>query len=572
MSITAAEPDARANSAPNKDTAAASDRGTQQKQWKKEIHTPEAEYNANVPIDAIERDPANRVPTDDAVSERAASIAAVGLLQPIVIRLVGAGKYQLMAGETRWRAFQLLKRKTIAARIYKDQSDIDAAAKALVENAQRSDLTAIERAQRFRQLELLGMKQKEIGALAGGVSQPVVANALRLLDLPESIQALVSSEDLSEAHGVNLAKFAKWPRVCERMARFAIDHEFSAKALLEEGLPFANQLVQDRLIEKICIKDRYYSDGVVYKLPRQFYSHRDFIIGEHYAYYVLPENPKDNVWIPVRDKQDAERKQAADVVAKKEAAALAKTGGRTDEQLERAKTLAKNKAIRVENALGLKAAFEKLKQTPAPTSLLLAILASEALGGNYGGKRIEDAAAAVGVELPKRQLTPNCYGIGKVSSLAQMDVMDIARVAVATILGRETEYANRDARELPENAAMVKDSAVPPPNLGVGDLVEWERKAENGWDMVKKRGTIMSPEDYAKATGLKGSDWKVYAPVKLESPGRFDLAFNGIARAGLRVVRSATPGAMVKVKAAPVQAKGAAPTKSAKRAKKKGRK
>jgi len=274
------QPAPSADSAPNKSATA-----SREKEWEGEIHTPEAEYNANVPIYAIERDPANRVPAAEDIAERAESIKAIGLLQPVVLRVMGGGKYRLMAGETRVEAFKLLKRLTIPARIYKDQSEIDASVKSLVENAQRSDLKPTERAKRFKHLADLKIPQKEIGQLAGGLSQPVVANSIRLLELPAEVQAWVDNGELSEAHGVNLVKWAKWPKACVRMARMAIDHEYSAKALLEEGIPFANQLVDDGLLEKIQIKDQYYSDGAVYKLPRHFHSHRDFIVGEYKAYY-----------------------------------------------------------------------------------------------------------------------------------------------------------------------------------------------------------------------------------------------------------------------------------------------
>lgn len=455
IAITAAPTD----SAPNS-SAPASDRSAREKAWKAEIHTPEADYNANVPVDAIERDPANRIPSDAAVAELANAIKAVGLLQPIVLRALDGGKYRIIAGEHRWRAFQLLSRKTIPARIYKNEDDLSSARKALLENNAREALTPIERAKRFHQLTELGMKQKEIGELAGGLSQPVVANTLRLLELPETVQRMIVNRELSEAHGVTLVRFAKWPRVCACIARMAYEHGYSSKDLSSDGFPFAGQCLQEGLVEKIQIKDRYYSDGAVYKLPRHFGSHRDFIVEEYYAYYIVPEDAKDNVWAPEKAKQDAERAALAAAEAKREAEKAAKNGGKSKEALERAKTIAKNKARRAENAAALAAALEKLKRTPAPTALLVAILTKEALKGSYGSKRIEEGAASVGVSLPKGAVTAGSYGLNKIELLRKMDVMELTRVAVAVLITREIEYANRNAWDLPENVEAVMNESV----------------------------------------------------------------------------------------------------------------
>lgn len=559
----ATEPQAP-NSAPNTEPAAVA--GAREKEWKKEIHTPEAEYNANVPIDLIERDPANRVPADDAVAALAKAIEAEGLLQPIVLRAMEGGKYRIIAGEHRWSAFQLLKRPTISARIYKSEDDLSAARKALVENNAREGLTPVERARRFKQLEELGMKQREIGALAGGVSQPVVANAMRLLALPVAVQEMVNDGKLSEAHGVNLAKFAKWPRACACMARMAYDHGYNAKYLAEEGLPFANQLEQEGLMVRIRTKERYLSDERVYKLPRHLYSHRDFIVGDWCVYYVLPDNPKDNVWGPEQAKQDAEFDARDLAAAKRASIAAAKGDGKTKEQLERATTLANNKARRAENVKGLELAIDKLKRTPVPTALLIGILAKEATGGAYGARRIQEAAASLGIKLPNGVVTEGSYGMNGVEIMRKMDVMDVARLALAVILIRETELANRAAFELPKYVEFVMNADVPPANLGIGDVVEWDSCDGLTGQPKVKRGAIVSDAEYAKESGSKQGVGKTYMPVKLANPNGFDLPYNGIALAGLRVVKSAAPAELVKLPPCPAVHK-----KAAKAAKKGGK-
>lgn len=433
MSVATAEPTlAPKNSAPNKNESA----------WKAEIHRPEAEYNANVPLDTIERDPSNRLPAEADIAARAESIKSVGLLQPVVLRALGGGRYQLMAGETRWRAFKLLKRATIPARIYKDQSEVDAATKALVENAQRADLTPIERAKRFKQLEELKLSQKEIGRLAGGVSQPVVANAIRLLELPEEVQKLVAAGELSEAHGVALVKWAKWPRVCECIARMADTHGYTAKDLVREGMPFAGQLVQERLIEEINTGLHY--SGPMYKLPRQFGSHRDFIVGQYKTHYVLPKEPKDNVWAPEKARQDEERNKAESDAAKREAKRNAAAGGQTAEQRERKATLERNKKKREDLQKRLVFALGDLAKLKVPTSRELAVLASEAIAGGYYPKRILEVAEMLELKVP-RGVVSSTGGNGlRCDDLAKMKPADIAKLAVGVILHKQADDACRN--------------------------------------------------------------------------------------------------------------------------------
>jgi ParB/RepB/Spo0J family partition protein len=442
------------NSAPNM--------APDKKAWLAEIHTPEAEYNANVPLDLIERDPANREPKPEAIVALAQAIESEGLLQPVVLRALEGGKYRLIAGEHRTRAFHYLKRSTIAARIYKSESDLSAARKALLENSAREGLTPIERARRFKQLEELGMKQKAIGELAGGLSQPVIANSMRLLELPADVQARVDDGTLSEAHGVSLVRFAKWPRACACIARMALDHDVSSKELNAQGLPFAGQLQGEGLLLKIQTKPQYYSDGPIYELPRHLKSHRDFIVADHCAYYFTPENPADNVWEPFRLEQDAARAEEERKAEAREAAKVAKSGGLTAEQKERRAVLEKNKKTRAENSAALAAALEKLTRTPAPTALLVAILCEAAVAGGFSHKRISAAAEMLGITLPKGVLNEyHTQGLRSVEAMRGMDVMDLTRLALAVLLTKQTDDANKNASALPGNVEMVMNSKVP---------------------------------------------------------------------------------------------------------------
>ncbi|MDR1010715.1 MAG: ParB/RepB/Spo0J family partition protein [Opitutaceae bacterium] len=132
------------------------------------------------------------------LQELADSIAAEGLLQPIVVRKHG-DKYQLIAGERRWRAFQLLKLKTIPARLT-TASDTSAAVLGLIENLQREGLNPIDEAQGYASLIRDFRLTAETVADRVGKKRPTIANALRLLNLDAELQGYVATNRLSAGH------------------------------------------------------------------------------------------------------------------------------------------------------------------------------------------------------------------------------------------------------------------------------------------------------------------------------------------------------------------------------------
>lgn len=133
------------------------------------------------------------------IEELASSIEKDGLLQPILVRTVGEGKYQIIAGERRWQACCRIGLKTVPVRI-KDVDDDTALELALIENVQRSDLNPIEEAYGYRRLmERRGMTQAEI-AQAMSKGRSTVANALRLLELPEEAQQLLFEDKITAGH------------------------------------------------------------------------------------------------------------------------------------------------------------------------------------------------------------------------------------------------------------------------------------------------------------------------------------------------------------------------------------
>lgn len=139
----------------------------------------------------------------DSLEELASSISQNGLLQPILVREYGEGRYQIIAGERRFRASKLAGLSEIPA-IILDKDDRDVAELALIENIQREDLNPIEEAMAFRSLcEEYGLTQEELSGRVGK-SRSAITNAMRLLDLPADVLNMVASGEISAGHGRTL--------------------------------------------------------------------------------------------------------------------------------------------------------------------------------------------------------------------------------------------------------------------------------------------------------------------------------------------------------------------------------
>ena len=136
---------------------------------------------------------------EDALEELAASIATRGVIQPIIVRPIGKGKYQLVAGERRWRAAQKAQLHKIPA-LVRELSEREVMALALIENLQREDLNPVEEARAYQRLsDDEGMTQAEIARMVEK-SRSHVANIQRLLALPGSVLDLVEAGQLSMGH------------------------------------------------------------------------------------------------------------------------------------------------------------------------------------------------------------------------------------------------------------------------------------------------------------------------------------------------------------------------------------
>lgn len=171
--------------------------------------TPTEQQIVRIPVTAIipNRFQPRQVFDETGIAELAATIADHGLLQPIVLREYEPQKYEIIAGERRFRAISSLHWADVPAIIQK-MDDGETASMALIENLQRQDLTAIEEARAYQ--ELMELNQLTQSALAKelGKSQSLVANKLRLLKLAQPVQTALLQRQISERHGRALLNLA----------------------------------------------------------------------------------------------------------------------------------------------------------------------------------------------------------------------------------------------------------------------------------------------------------------------------------------------------------------------------
>src|SRR5580698_10442136 len=161
-----------------------------------------------IPLDQIDRNPfqTRSQINEGQLSELAASITANGVVQPILVRPIAGGRFQLIAGERRWRASQLAGKETIPA-ILRQVSDEQAMEITIVENLQRADLNPMEQSRAFERLSREFHMTQEQMATRTGKDRATVANFLRLLRLPATVQARVESAELSFGHARALLGF-----------------------------------------------------------------------------------------------------------------------------------------------------------------------------------------------------------------------------------------------------------------------------------------------------------------------------------------------------------------------------
>ncbi len=199
--------------------------------------SPDAERSApslrELPLELIVPNPQQprRAFDPDAIAALAASLAERGVLQPVLVRPLVDGRYELIAGERRWRAASVAGLERIPA-VVREDDDASTLELALVENMVREDLNPIEQARACAALvEDLGLTREEVGARVGK-SRVAVSNLIRLLDLPDEAIGLIARGELSEGHGRALLLAADHGRRRE-LAQIASERSLSVRALEE---------------------------------------------------------------------------------------------------------------------------------------------------------------------------------------------------------------------------------------------------------------------------------------------------------------------------------------------------
>ncbi|MGD0799775.1 MAG: ParB/RepB/Spo0J family partition protein [Terracidiphilus sp.] len=182
-----------------------------------------------IPLDQIDRNPfqTRSHMSGEQLAELAASITANGVVQPVLVRPLANGRYQLIAGERRWRASELAGRKTIPA-ILRQVSDEQAMEITIVENLQRADLNPMEQARAFERLSREFHMTQEQMAVRTGKDRATVSNFLRLLKLPQSVQARVETGELSFGHARTLLAFEHAEEM-EKAAQRVVSHSLSVR-------------------------------------------------------------------------------------------------------------------------------------------------------------------------------------------------------------------------------------------------------------------------------------------------------------------------------------------------------
>lgn len=194
---------------------------------------------------------------EEKLAELAESIREHGLIQPVAVRPLGDGYYQLIAGERRWRAARQAGLLEIPANIM-EADDREAAELTLIENLQREDLTPMEEAQGYESLMREYHLTQEQVAERVGKSRPVVANALRLLRLPQEVRELVDGRELSLSQARHILELED-PAEQTQAAKRAAAEGLSVK----ETMALVRRMKQ-KPVEKERKNPRLGSDGVDY--------------------------------------------------------------------------------------------------------------------------------------------------------------------------------------------------------------------------------------------------------------------------------------------------------------------
>ena len=203
-----------------------------------------------IALDAIKKNPyqPRTYFNEEKLNELKESIEKNGLLQPIIVKKAVKG-YYIIAGERRYRAFELLGRKEIPA-IIKEMTDEEMMVFAVLENLQREDLSALEESESYKNLmDKMSLTQEEL-AKKLGKSRPYIANSLRLLKLPTEIKNKLEQGVISTAHARTLLSL-KTKKAMEEVCVLVVERKMSVRELEE----YVAKLLKPREVRKTKAKD-----------------------------------------------------------------------------------------------------------------------------------------------------------------------------------------------------------------------------------------------------------------------------------------------------------------------------
>ena len=253
-----------------------------------------------IPIEQIEPNPdqPRREFDETAMQELAASIQNMGIIAPITLRQVSADRYQIIAGERRWRASQIAGLKAIPAYI-RTANDENVMELALVENIQREDLNAIEIALAYEHLaETSGMTQEKISERVGK-SRTAVTNYMRLLKLPAQIQMALKNREIDMGHARALLSLDS-PSMQLKLFRDVLKNQYSVRKVEEMVQMLKNGEDVSTARKKVGVKNT---------LSREFDAMKDLLSRRLNSRIVLTttQNGKGKISIPFNDEDDLRR-------------------------------------------------------------------------------------------------------------------------------------------------------------------------------------------------------------------------------------------------------------------------
>lgn len=226
--------------------------------------------NSTVTLKISEIEPNRNQPRrdfkDESLTELADSIAQHGVLQPLLVRPLTNGGYQIVAGERRWRACRMAGVSEVPV-IIRELSDSEMTELALIENLQREDLSPVEEALGYQTLmEHYHFTQEEVSKSVGK-SRPAVTNAMRLLNLPAEVLAFVSSGELSAGHARTLLSFPN------EEAMIA-----AAKLVIKQGISVRDL---EKMAKKAAQNENSKPVGVSFQKRNPFFEEVELSLNEH---------------------------------------------------------------------------------------------------------------------------------------------------------------------------------------------------------------------------------------------------------------------------------------------------